>query len=164
MPAVAALLVVLVSQLGFFALLDAGVFLGALGANVLFWCAAFPAWTIAGRRWWRTTATPDVSLALTLIALTVVAFWLASQETSEADRDAFGWVGFFDVPLALVATILATLRARAVRRATDFSGAVAANASLGPKPATVAAVATVVIALALVVFALLIAVNIRGPR
>ena len=164
MPAVAALLVVLVSQLGFWALLDAGVFLGALGANVLFWCAAFPAWTVAGRRWWRTTATPDVALALTLIALTIAAFWLASQEESEASRDAFGWVGFFDVPLALVATILATLRARALRRATDISGAVAADASLGPKPGTVAAVATVVIALALVVFALLIAVNIRGPR
>ena len=164
MPAVAALLVVLASQLGFWALLDAGVFLGALAANVIFWCAAFPAWTVAGRRWWRTTSMPDVSLALTLIALTIVAFWRASQDESDASRDAFVWVGFFDVPLALVATILATLRARAVRRATDLSGAVAAGASLGPKPGTVAAVATVVIALALVVFALLIAVNIRGPR
>ena len=39
---------VLLSQLGFWALLRAGFFLAALGANVVFWCVAFPAWTEAG--------------------------------------------------------------------------------------------------------------------
>jgi len=164
MHAVLALLVVLASQLGFWALLDGGVFLGALGANVLFWCAAFPAWTLAGRRWWPTATAPDVSLALMLIALTIVSFWLAQQHLSEAAGNAWGWVGFFGVPLALIATVFATLRARAVRRAADFSGGIAAGASLGPKPATVAIIATVILALALVVFALLVAVNIGGPR
>src|SRR4029077_11426929 len=135
MPAVVALLVVLASQLGFWALLDAGAFLGALGANVLFWCAAFPAWTVAGRRWWPTATAPDVALALLLIALTIVSFWLAQQHLSEAAGNAGGGVGFFGVPLALIGTVFAPLRVQAVRRAGDFSGAVAAaDASLGPKP------------------------------
>lgn len=164
MPAVVALLLVLASQLGFWALLYAGAFLAALGANVLFWCAAFPAWAVAGRRWWPTTPTPDVALALLFIALTVGSFWLAQQGLSEAAGNAWGWVGFFGVPLALVATVFATLRVRAVRRATDFSGAVVGNAGVGPKPATVAIVAAVVIAVALAVFAVLIAVNMGGPR
>ena len=58
MNAPVALLVVLLSQLGFWALLRAGFFLTALGANVVFWCVAFPAWTEAGRRWWKTSLTP----------------------------------------------------------------------------------------------------------
>ena len=79
MNAPVALLVVLLSQLVFWALLRAGFFLTALGANVVFWCVAFPAWTEAGRRWWKTSVTPDVALVLMLIALTVCAFLAAAR-------------------------------------------------------------------------------------
>jgi hypothetical protein len=164
MAAFVALLVVVLSQVGFWALLRAGVFLGALCANVVFWCAAFPASTVAERRWWRMSAAPDVSLALLLIAMTVGSFWLVEQTASEASRNAWGWVGFFGVPLALIATVFATLRVRAVRRVADFTGAVASGANVGPRPGTVAIIAAVFLLIALLVFALLIAVNIGGPR
>jgi hypothetical protein len=165
MPVAVALVVVLLSQVGFWLLLYTHFFLSALVANALFWCVAFPAWASAGRRWWRTSATPDVSLALLLTAMTVASFWLLSQRfADEASEDAWGWLGFFGVPLALAATVFATLRVRAVRRATGFDGTVAADAKLGPRPATVAVIAAVIIALALVVFALLLAVSIGGPH
>ena len=162
MQAALGLLIVLLSQLGFWAMLRAGSFLGALGANVVFWCVAFPAWTAAGRRWWRTSATPDVLLALLLIALTAVSFVLAQGELPERTRNAWGWVGMSGVPVGLVATLLATLRARALRRAAVVG--VVADGELGPRPVTVLLIAAVILALALAAFAWLIAANVHGPR
>jgi hypothetical protein len=156
------LLVVLLSQLGFWATLRAGSFLGALGANIVFWCLAFPAWTAAGRRWWRTSATPDVALALLLIALTAVSFTFAQGEQPERTRNAWGWVGMSGVPVGLCATLLATLRARAVRRAAVIGAA--GDDELGPRPVTVMLIAAVILAVALAVFAWLIATNAHGPR
>jgi len=151
MNAPVALLVVLLSQLGFWALLRAGFFLTALGANVVFWCVAFPAWTEAGRRWWKTSVTPDVALVLTLIALTVCAFVAAANELTETGV-AWGWVGLFNVPISLIATTLATLRA--ARRARGAEG---------PKPVTALIITAVVLALALAVFAILIFSTGIGP-
>jgi hypothetical protein len=157
------LLIVLLSQLGFWATLRAGSFLGALGANVAFWCLAFPAWTAAGRRWWRRSATPDTALALLLIALTAVAFTLAQTELTEKARNAWGWVGMSGVAVGLVATLLATLRMRALRAAAHAPGEVA-DTELGPKPVTVLLIAAVILALALAVFAWLIAANVHATR
>lgn len=162
MQAALALLVVLLSQLGFWATLRAGSFLGALGGNIVFWCLAFPAWTAAGRRWWRTSATPDVLLALLVIGLTAVAFALAQGDVAEKTRQASGWVGMSGVPVGLVATLLATLRARALRRGA--AGARHGDSEVGPKPLTVLLIAAVILALALAVFAWLIATNVRAPR
>ena len=72
---VVAVLVAAVGQLGFWALLRAGVFMEALAGGALFWSLAFPSWIAAGRRWWRTSATPDVALALTLILMTAASFY-----------------------------------------------------------------------------------------
>jgi len=157
------LLIVLLSQLGFWATLRAGSFLGALAANVIFWCLAFPAWTAAGRRWWRTSATPDALLALLLIGLTAVSFALAQSDLTEKARNAWGWVGMSGVAVGLVATLLATLRARALRGAAHATEDDAETA-LGPKPVTVLVIAAVILALALAVFAWLIAANVHGPR
>jgi len=77
MPAVAALLVVLTAQAGFWALLHIGAFLAALITNALFWCLAFPAWTAAGRRWWRMSATPEIALCLSMLLLTAACFYVA---------------------------------------------------------------------------------------
>lgn len=163
MPAVVALLVVLAAQVGFWGLLATQVFLGALVANTLFWCLAFPAWAIAGRRWWPVSAAPDAALGVTLIVLTALAFTFGQHEASSAARDAWGWVGLFGLPVALIASLFATLRARALRRAADFRG-VTEGGRWGPKPVTVAVIAAVILAVALAVFAWLIATNIPGPR
>jgi len=162
--AVVALVAVLAAQAAFWALLYTQVFLGALVANTVFWCVAFPGWAWAGRRWWRTSPAPDTTLALMLVAVTAAAFRFAQGGGERDAANAWGWVGFYGVPVALIASLFATLRVRAVRRATDITGAVAADAPLGPKPVTVAIISAVVIALALVVFALLIAVSIGGPH
>jgi len=163
MQAALALLGVLLWQLAFWLLLRSGSFLGALGANVVFWCAAFPAWAAAARRWWRTSATPDLTLALILSALTAVAFIYAQSDVSEATRHAWGWLGFSGVPVALIAALFATLRARALRRARDATGAIA-DADLGPKPVTVLVIAALILVVALAGVAVLIAVTIPGPR
>lgn len=151
MAAAVPLLVVLLSQLGFWALLRAGFFLTALGINVVFWCAAFPAWTEAGRRRWRTSLAPDVALVVLLIALTVFAFVTAAQELTETGV-AWGWVGLFNVPVTLIATTLASIRA--ARRATGADG---------PRPMTALLLTAVVLALALAVFAILIFSHGIGP-
>ena len=163
MQAALALLGVLLWQLAFWLLLRSGSFLGALGANVVFWCAAFPAWAAAARRWWRTSTTPDVTFALMLSALTAVAFIYAETDLPEATRHAWGWLGFSGVPVALIAALFATLRARALRRARDVTGAIA-DADLGPKPVTVLVIAALILVVALAGFAVLIAVTIPGPR
>jgi cytochrome bd-type quinol oxidase subunit 2 len=151
MNAPVALLVVLLSQLAFWALLRAGFFLTALGANVVFWCAAFPAWTEAGRRRWKTSVTPDVALVLMLIALTVCAFLAAANELTETGV-AWGWVGLFNVPVSLIAATLATLRAS--RRASGADGL---------KPMTAVIITAVVLALALAGVAILIFSTGIGP-
>ena len=130
MNASVALVVVLLSQLGFWALLRAGFFLTALGANVV---------------------TPDVALVLMLIALTVCAFLAAAKELTETGV-AWGWVGLFNVPVSLIATTLATLRAARRARGVD-----------GPRPVTALIITAVVLALALAVFAILIFSNGIGP-
>jgi hypothetical protein len=163
MPAVVALLVVLAAQAGFWVLLAGQVFLGALVANTLFWCVAFPAWAAAGRRWWRTSAAPDAALGLILIALTAAAFTFAQAEASSAAGSAWGWVGLFSLPAALIASLFATLRARALRGVTDSAGSVP-DRQLGPKPVTVLVIAAVILAVALGVFAWLIAANVNSPR
>jgi hypothetical protein len=66
------------------------------------------------------------------------------------------------MPVALIASLFATLRARALRRAADFRAV--REGWLGPKPVTVLVIAAVILAVALAVFAWLIAVNIPGPR
>ena len=58
---------------------------------------------------------------------------------------AWGWVGLFNVPVSLIATTLATLRA--ARRARGAEG---------PKPVTALIITAVILALALAVFAILI--------
>jgi hypothetical protein len=151
MHAPVALVVVLLSELVFWALLRAGFFLTALGANVVFWCVAFPAWTEAGRRWWKTSVTPDMALVLTLVVLTVGAFLAAARELTDIGI-AWGWVGLFNVPVSLIATTLATMRASRRARAAE-----------GPKPVTALIITAVVLALALAVFAILIFSNGIGP-
>ena len=165
MQAALALLVVLLWQLAFWLLLRTGHFFAGLGANVVFWCVAFPAWAAGARRWGRTSATPDAMLALTLVVLTAASFSFAQGDVSEAARDAWGWVGLSGVPVGLIATLFATLRARALRRARDITGAIAdTNTNLGPKPVTVLMIAASILAVALAAFAVLIAVAIPGPR
>ena len=179
MQVVVALVVVLAGQLGFWALLHARFFLGALVANALFWCVAFPAWTIAARRWWRTAATVDVALCLTLILVIAASFYMADglpdaaycsgvfvprNDTcwlSTASQDAFFWVGLFSLPPSLIAAALATMRARALRASTEVGGDVAGT-NTGPNPVTAAVIAAVILGAALVVFASLIVVN-AGP-
>jgi len=158
-----ALLIVLLWQTAFWVLLRTGHFLGALGANVVFWCAAFPMWAAAGRRWWRTSATPDVTFALVLSVLTAVAFFYAQGDLSEAARHAWGWVGFSGVPVALIAALFATLRARALRRARDAVGAIA-DTEVGPKPVTVLVISALILVVVLGAAAVLIAVSVPGPR
>jgi len=163
MQAALALLGVLLWQLAFWLLLRSGSFLGALGANVVFWCAAFPAWAAAARRWWRASTAPDMTFALMLSALTAVACIYAETDLPEATRHAWGWLGFSGVPVALIAALFATLRARALRRARDATGAIA-DADLWPKPVTVLVIAALILVVALAGFAVLIAVTIPGPR
>lgn len=145
------LLVVLLSQLGFWALLRAGFFLTALAINVVFWCAAFPLWTAVARRRWRTSVTPDVALVLVLIALTIFAFLSAAKELTETGV-AWGWVGLFNVPVSLIAATLTTIRA--ARRAAGAAG---------PTPVTALIITAVILALALAVFAILIFSHGIGP-
>ena len=148
------LLVVVLSQLAFWAVLREGFFVTALGANVIFWCAAFPAWTAAGRRWWRRSATVDTLLALLLIGMAAIAFALAGTDLPAATQNAWFWVGMFEVPVALIAATLATLRSRALRRASGS----------GPRPMTALILAAIVLSVALAVFAFLVLVNVGGPR
>jgi len=148
------LLVVVLSQLAFWAVLRAGFFVTALGANVIFWCAAFPAWTAAGRRWWRRSATVDTLLALLLIGMAAIAFALAGADLPAATQNAWFWVGMFEVPVALIAATLATLRSRALRRASGS----------GPRPMTALILAAIILSVALAVFAFLVLVNVGGPR
>src|SRR5580765_6417080 len=122
---VVALLVIVGGQIGVWALLRGGAFMAALAGGALFWSLAFPSWITAGRRWWRSSATPDVALSLMLSLLTAASFFAsnglsdgaycsgASPEyqhgcwISPASQDAFWWVGLFNVPVALIATALA---------------------------------------------------------
>jgi hypothetical protein len=172
---VVALLAVLAGQLGFWTLLHAGLFWGALGANTVFWCAAFPAWTVAGRRWWRKSATPDIVLCLSIALLSVACFYAAegladaaycglvyadrnnSCWMSPASRNAFLWTGMFALPVSLIAAALATLRSRAIRATPEAP-------ATGPKPITAAVIAAAIFAAALVVFATLIVANASPPR
>ncbi len=154
MQAALTLLVVLLSQLAFWALLRAGFFATALGANVVFWCAAFPAWTAAAGRWWRGSATVDTLLALLLIGMAAIGFAFAGADLPAATQNAWFWVGMFEVPVALIAATLATLRTRALRRAPGS----------GPRPMTALIIAAVILSVALAVFAFLVLVNVGGPR
>ncbi len=181
MQAVVAVMVAVVGQLGFWALLRAGVFMEALAGGALFWSFAFPSWIAAGRRWWRTSATPDVALALALILLTAASFFASdglsdgaycsgvSPEPhrgcwlSPASQNAFSWAGMFNAPVALIAAALATLRARALRAAMELAGE-DLEKTPGPKPVTAFAIAAIILAVALVVLVLLIVANAGGPR
>jgi len=140
------LLLVALSQLAFWALLRTGFFVTALGANVVFWCAAFPAWTAAGRRWWRGSAAVDTLLAFMLIAMAAIGFAFAGADPPAATQNAWFWVGMFEVPVALIAATLATLRVRALRRGRGS----------GPRPMTALILAATILALALAVFAFLV--------
>ena len=181
MLAVAALLVVVAGQIGFWALLRAGAIMGALAGGALFWSLAFPSWIAAGRRWWRTSATPDVALSLVLTLLTATSFFASNGLSdgaycsgvspeyhpgcwiSPASQDAFSWVGLFNVPVALIATALATMRTRALRVATELTGEVTGTRS-GPTPVTAMVVGAVILGVALVVMVLLIVANAGETR
>jgi len=180
MVAVLALVIVLVAQVAFWALFRAGNLPGALGANLVFWCAAFPFWTVVARRWWRTSATPDLALSLTLILVTAGAFFLAQGLSdaayctgavpdqrgcwlSPAVRDAFLWVGLTNLPVAAVAAALATMRTRALRVLAE-ARADAGDKTPGPKPVTALVIAAVILSVALVAFAVLIVANAGPPR
>jgi hypothetical protein len=181
MQVVVAVLVAAVGQLGFWALLRAGVFMEALAGGALFWSLAFPSWIAAGRRWWRTSATPDVALALTLILMTAASFYASGGLSdgaycsgyaleyhrdcwiSPASQNAFSWAGMFNVPVALIAAALATIRTRGLRIATELADA-GIEKTPGPKPVTAFAMAAVILAVALVVLVLLIVANAGGPR
>src|SRR3954466_15596004 len=78
MLAVSGLVMVVAAQLGFWALLRAGAFVEALAGGALFWSLAFPSWIAAGRRWWRTSATPDVALSLMLSLLTAASLFASN--------------------------------------------------------------------------------------
>jgi hypothetical protein len=179
MQAALALALVLGAQAAFWSLFRTGNFAAALISNGVFWCAAFPFWTVAARRWWPASATPDIALALTLILVTAGCFYLA-QGLSDAAycsgittapqrgcwmppsaRDASLWVGLLNVPVALVAAALATLRTRALRLAVDARGA-AGDRTPGPRPVIALVIAAVILGLALVAFAVLIVAN-SGP-
>jgi len=181
MPAVAALLVVLAAQAAVWALLHARFFLTAFVAYTLFWCLAFPAWTAAGRRWWRMSAGPDIALCLTMLLLIAASFYVSEGMAdaaycnpvyleaprgcwlTTASREAFMWIGLLGVPVALIAAALATMRTRAIRVAIDTGISSEGNAS-GPKPATALVIAAIVLMLALAGFAVLIVANIGPPR
>lgn len=167
---------IVVGQLGLWALLRAGVFVGALAGSAVFWSVALTSWTAAARRWWRGSATPDVALSLVLILITAASFF-ASQGLSDdaycggvapeyrrdcwmspASQDAFFWTGIFDGPIALIAAALATMRARAVRAATELTDEGTGTPPI-PKPVTALVVAAVILAVTLVVLVLLIVAN-----
>jgi len=179
MQAGVALALVLAAQVAFWSLFRADSPVAALVGNGIFWCLAFPFWTVAARRWWRTSATPDLALGLTLILVTAGCFYLA-QGLSDAAycpgittahqggcwmpppaRDAFLWVGLMNVPVALIAAALATMRTRALRGAADPRAA-ADDKTPGPKPVTALVIAAVILGVALVAFAVLIVAN-SGP-
>jgi len=69
----------------------------------------------------------------------------------------------FNVPVALIAAALATLRARALLAVTGRGGAPVDGAT-GPKPATALLIAALVLALALAGFAVMIVANVGPPR
>jgi len=180
MVAVFALAIVLVCQVAFWSLFRAGNLTAALSANAGFWCLAFPFWTVAARRWWRSSATPDLALALMLILATAGSFYLAQGLSdaaycaevvpdqrgcwlSPAARDAFLWLGLTNLPVALVAAALATMRTRALR-ATAEARADAGDKTPGPKPVTALVIAAVILSVALVAFAVLIVANAGPPR
>jgi hypothetical protein len=180
MVAVLALAIVLAAQVAVWALFCAGNLHGALGANAVFWCLAFPFWTVAARRWWRSSATPDLSLALMLILATAGSFYLAQGLSdaaycagadpdqpgcwlSPAARDAFVWLGLTNLPVALVAAALATMRTRSLRAAVQ-ARADAGDKTPGPKPVTALVIAAVILGVALVAFAVLIVANAGPPR
>jgi hypothetical protein len=179
MYAAVALALVLAAQVACWWLFRAGSFVAALVSNGLFWCVAFPFWTVAARRWWRTSVTPDLALALALILVTAGCFYLAQGLADAAyctglatmnqrgcwmpppARDAFLWVGLMNVPVALIAAALATLRTRALRGPAEARG-VGADRTPGPKPVTALVIAAVILGVALVAFAVLIVAN-SGP-
>jgi hypothetical protein len=181
MVAVVALLAVVVAQIGLWALLRAGVFMEALAAGVLFWSLAFPSWVAAGRRWWRSSATPDVALSLTIILLTAASFFASggladaaycggvSPENdhgcwiSPPSQDAFSWFGVLNAPIALIAAALATVRTRALRADTDLTSEVRDTKS-GPGPVTPLVIGAVIVSVALVVLVLLIIANAGRTR
>jgi hypothetical protein len=180
MVAALSLVIVLAAQVAVWALFHAGVLTGALAANAVFWCLAFPSWTIAARRWWRSSATPDLALALTLILVTAGCFYLAQGLSdgaycagvvpdqrgcwmSPAARDAFLCVGLTNVPVAAIAAALATMRTRALRDAAA-ARADAGDKTPGPKPVTTLVIAAVILGVALVAFAVLIVANAGPPR
>jgi hypothetical protein len=173
-----ALVIVVAAQVAAWAFFRAGSIPAALAANTLFWLLAAPSWTVAGRHWWRTSATPDLALALTLILSTAASFYVAQGLSdaaycsgitvdqpgcwlSPASRDAFLWVGFSNLPVALVAAALATIRTRALRVAAE-ARADAGDKTPGPKPVTALVIAAVILGVALVAFAALIVAN-AGP-
>jgi hypothetical protein len=179
--AAAALALVLVAEVALWALARGGAPKVALVASGVFWCLAFPAWTIAGRRWWKTSATPDVALALTLILMTAACFY-AGQGLSDAaycgsgvypdsrsgcwistaSQEALVQIGLLNVPVALIAAALATMRTRALRVASEAAGELPA-AGVGPKPVTALVIAAVILGVALVAFALLLFADIGPP-
>lgn len=180
MVAVFALAIVLVAQVAFWALFRAGTFAAAMSTNAVFWCLAFPFWTVAARRWWRSSATPDLALALTLILTSAGSFYLAQGLSdaaycaevisgqpgcwlSPAARDAFVWVGLTNLPVALVAAALATMRTRALRAVVQ-ARADAGDKTPGPRPVTALVIAAVILSVALVAFAVLIVANAGPPR
>ena len=177
MLAVVALMVVVAGQIGFWVLLRAGVFMEALAGGALFWSLAFPSWIAAGQRWWRTSATPDVALSLTIILLTAASFFASGGLSdgaycgggvsaeyqhgcwiSPASQDAFSWFGIFNVPVALIAAALATMRTRALRIATELASE-GAGTKAGPRPVTALVIGAVILGVALVVLVLLIVAN-----
>ena len=181
MLAVVALMVVVAGQIGFWALLRAGVFMEALASGALFWSLAFPSWIAAGRRWWSTSATPDVALSLMLSLLTAASLFASNGLSdgaycsggspeyhrgcwiSPASQDAFSWVGLFNAPVALIATALATMRTRALRAAKELSGEVM-DTNAGATPATALVIGAVILGVVLVVLVLLIVANAGETR
>lgn len=181
MQAVVGLALVLAAQVAFWSLFRAGSFVPALAGNGVFWCLGFPFWTAAARRWWRTSATPDLALGLTLILVTAGCFYLAQGLADAAycagittapqpgcwmpppARDAFLCVGLMNLPVALIAAALATMRTRALRGPADARGA-GDDDTPGPKPVTALVIAAVILGVALVAFAVLIVANSAPPR
>jgi hypothetical protein len=181
--AAAALALVLVAEVALWALVRGGARMTALVASGVFWCLAFPGWTIAGRRWWKASATPDVVLGLTLILMTAACFY-AGQGLSDAaycgsgvypdrrsacwmsaaSQEALVWIGLLNVPVALIAAALATMRTRALRFASEAAVESTSNgAGVGPKPVTALVIAAAILGVALVAFALLLFANIGPP-
>jgi hypothetical protein len=175
---VVALMVIVAGQIGFWALLRGGALMAALAGGALFWSLAFPSWIAAGRRWWRTSATPDVALSLTISLLTAASFFASNGLSDSAycsgvspeyhrgcwistgSQDAFSWVGLFNVPVALIATALATMRTRALRAANEE----VTGTKSGPTPVTALVIAAVILGVALVVMVLLVVANAGETR